>query len=92
MECAKCKRIYTFSRPLQADVDKRYQGVGGWISAVDPKPATGAENRYSFFLSLLKEVIPPPANLLDVGCSIGRFLELAQKVGYGARRRTRDRC
>jgi SAM-dependent methyltransferase len=82
VECAKCKHIYTFPRPLQADVDERYQGVGGWISAEDPELAAGAESRYSFFLSLLKEVIPPPANLLDVGCSIGRFLELAQKVGY----------
>jgi SAM-dependent methyltransferase len=81
-ECAGCRHIYTFPRPLQIDVDNRYQGVGGWISADDPKLAAGAETRYSFFLSILKEVVPPPANLLDVGCSIGRFLEMAQKVGY----------
>lgn len=82
VECAACKHIYTFPRPAQTDVDKRYQDVGGWISADDPELAAGAETRYSFFLSLLKKMVPPPANLLDVGCSIGRFLEMAQKVGY----------
>jgi SAM-dependent methyltransferase len=82
VECVDCKHVYTFPRPSQADVDKRYQSVGGWISAEDPERAAGAEPRYSFFLSLLKKVIPPPAKLLDVGCSIGRFLAMARDVGY----------
>ena len=65
MECAECKHIYTFPRPSQADVDKRYEGVGGWISSEDPELTAGAETRYSFFLSLLKKVIPPPATTMS---------------------------
>jgi SAM-dependent methyltransferase len=82
VECEECRHIYTFPRPSQATVDNRYQSVGGWIKAENPELATGADSRYRFFLSLLKRVIPPPATLLDIGCSVGRFLAMARADGY----------
>lgn len=82
VECAECRHLYTFPRPSQVAVDNRYQSVGGWIKVENPELATGADSRYRLFLSVLKRVIPPPATLLDVGCSVGRFLAMARADGY----------
>lgn len=82
VECTECRHIYTFPRPSQSAVDNRYHSLGRWIKVENPELETGADSRYRFFLSLLERVIPPPATLLDIGCSVGRFLAMARADGY----------
>ena len=81
VECLSCGHLYTFPPPAQSAVDAHYATSGGWI-AEDEQRATGADPRYSFFVALLKRKCPPPASLLDVGCSAGRFLRMAAAAGY----------
>ena len=40
------------------------------------------DSAYSFLLDRLKEKKPNGGKLLDVGCSIGHFMEMAQEYGY----------
>ena len=40
------------------------------------------EQKYSFFLDRIAKHISPPSRLLDIGCSIGQFIHLAEKRGY----------
>ncbi len=81
VECLACGHLYTFPPPDQAAVDEHYASFGGWI-AEDERRASGTDPRYSFCVALLQRRHPPPAIVLDVGCSAGRFLRMAAAAGY----------
>jgi len=49
---------------------------------LDDKQHSFNDNAYTFLLDRLKEKKPNGGKLLDVGCSIGHFMEIAQKYGY----------
>jgi 2-polyprenyl-3-methyl-5-hydroxy-6-metoxy-1,4-benzoquinol methylase len=85
LKCRGCGLGHTFPTPA----DERYTEINTAIYTI-PKRKTIYEahwkdliNRYNNFLEQIEELQPQPyLKLLDVGCSLGYFLDVARERGF----------
>lgn len=84
VECVACRLAYIANQPDDAELARIYSGGEGYHAALkDPASAEWAVIRRTAeaHMDFMRQV-PGRGRLVDVGCSTGQFLNLAQKAGY----------
>lgn len=84
VECAGCGLAYIANQPDDAELARIYSGSEGYHAALkDPSSTEWAVIRRTAeaHMDFMRQV-PGKGRLVDVGCSTGQFLNLAQQAGY----------
>jgi len=76
VKCASCSMVFSSRNPTIVELESHYQGYGrnDYLSPITIK-------RYNEILDQFEKV-RKTNRLLDVGCGIGYFLEVAKKRGW----------
>lgn len=84
VECTSCGLAYIANQPDDAELARIYSGGEGYHAALkDPaSPQWAAIARAARQHMQFMQEVPGKGRLLDVGCSTGQFLNLAEKAGY----------
>lgn len=83
VKCSSCGLVRVANPPSEEELKQLYSFETGYHSnldhdAVEAGHQTRAEHNYDF----LKKYCPRPGRLVDIGCSTGLFLRVAQASGW----------
>ncbi len=91
VRCNKCGLFYTNPRRSQEETSQLYSE--GYFTSDDPSTlgyddysshAAGLRQVFSDNLAIIESRVRPPASVLDVGCALGYFIEVAMARGWSA--------
>lgn len=82
LECCGCGLSYSDPSPSPASVDAFYAAPDAYDSEYGQQDFAWQRAQHERDLRRVMRRRPPPARLLDVGCSYGLALEVAQGLGY----------
>ena len=86
VQCVNCDFIYTKPRLTNTKILQDYthsESNDIWSDILlTADQMRYNEQKYNFFLDAISRHISPPSRLLDIGCSIGQFMHLAEARGY----------
>lgn len=82
IRCKKCRFIFVNPQPIDRDLKRMYdRGLKRWSNI--PIYKQSRKLQFLFFLDVIDKFTDRNKGLLlDVGCGIGYFMELAKKVGW----------
>ncbi len=80
IRCANCGQVRTDPCPIAGETDSMYQGYGR--SRIDDEHEV--RRWFTSRVDDVRNLIPPPAKVLDVGCSTGTFVAMLDEAGYRA--------
>jgi len=78
--CRDCGLIYQNPCIPKKQMDALYERLEDKLSAANTDTVSESESRSR--LDALKKIKPPPARILEIGCSDGTFMNLARQAGY----------
>lgn len=78
--CRRCGLVYQNPCPAREVLLRIYNRQADKIISRIPESVTESESRVR--AGKLQDVLPPPARVLEIGCSDGSFLRLAAERGY----------
>jgi 2-polyprenyl-3-methyl-5-hydroxy-6-metoxy-1,4-benzoquinol methylase len=78
--CRRCGLVYQNPCPEREVLLGIYRRQADKISTVDSESVTETECRAR--VGMFRGLLPPPANVLEIGCSDGLLLQLLAKNGY----------
>jgi len=82
MLCVECRSVFA-TQPYDREEEAAHSQTAPWGTAKSAKLMVKQRmEMYRSVLRLLNQHCPPPALLLDVGCSYGGFLIEARQAGY----------
>jgi dolichol-phosphate mannosyltransferase len=79
VQCGQCGLLYQNPRETEAITEAKYAGV------VDPtyeQEAEGRRRTFRIVLDRIRQHAAPPGRVLDIGCYIGVFLDVARAAGW----------
>ncbi len=86
VRCASCSFMYVNPQVDEAVLEEAYKQSRSndiWFEILKtPDQQKYNVEKYGWFLDRIGEIAPPPARLLDVGCSLGHFLAMARDRGH----------
>jgi SAM-dependent methyltransferase len=91
VRCNKCGLFHTSPRRSQEETSQLYSE--GYFTSDDPSTlgyddysshAAGLRQVFSDNLAIIESRVRPPASVLDVGCALGYFIEVAMQRGWSA--------
>lgn len=94
VRCSNCKLVYINPRLLESETLAYYgeapkenqdgqQSMSDWLSVLtNPLNQAWQIPYFEEAVNILSKYIPATAQILDIGCSIGLFMEIAQKSGF----------
>lgn len=85
VRCKKCGLIYTNPRLVEEKMEKLYRGenpVDAWMDVLtSPVQMEYDKKKFDTRLAILEKYVKK-GKILDIGCSIGHFLKIAEKRGW----------
>lgn len=86
VRCASCGFIYVNPQVNEAVLEDAYRQSRSndiWFEILKtPGQQKYNDEKYAWFLDEIGKIAPPPARVLDVGCSLGHFLAMARDRGH----------
>jgi 2-polyprenyl-3-methyl-5-hydroxy-6-metoxy-1,4-benzoquinol methylase len=82
VECQNCRHVYTSPIPDEPEFHQTYSESKNWVKQTGLTTVSGTALRYGAYLHELNRLFPSPGVLVDVGCSVGRFLAQARDQGW----------
>jgi SAM-dependent methyltransferase len=85
VRCARCGLAFQDPQPSDEALAETYYHDEEWTRAIQGPLREKVRERAAGQLTMLDDAgVRPPGRLLDVGCSIGAFIELAGQAGWTA--------